>query len=168
VSDDVNDELSDDDEDLDTVGPGWQPDPEREGYERWFDGEAFTRHTHRAPDPFSAFSPAVARSLWPGPNRDARLARLGIPFTVLGFGLQQLAASGLVRVAGFGDLGLVLVALVFAAAAALFTAVFSLRALRRAPRLGGKGIASLALGVSIIFGLAPVLLLVAIGIGGGV
>lgn len=155
------------DEDLDSVGPGWQPDPEREGYERWFDGTTFTGRAHREPDPFSAFSPAVARSLRPGPNRDARLAQLGIAFTILSFVVQLLASSGLVSVRGLDDTALVLLALAFAAAVAALTAAFALRALHQAPRLGGKGIATLALGVSIILGLAPVLLLVAIGLAGG-
>jgi hypothetical protein len=160
--------VNDDEDDLDSVGPSWQPDPDRDGYERWFDGERFTDHSHRSPDPFSAFSPSVARSLWPGANRDARLARIGIPLTLLGFGGQLLAASGLLRIAGVTETALVLLALAFAALMAVFTAVFAARALRRAPRLGAKGIASLALGVSIILGLAPLVLLVAIGLAGGV
>lgn len=159
---------SDSDDDLDSIGPSWQPDPEREGYERWFDGEAFTRHVHRSPDPFSAVTPAIARSLWPGANRDARLARLGIPLTILGFLAQVFASSGLVRVPGLDETALVLLPLTIAAAVAALTALFALRALRRAPRLGGKGIATLALGVSIVLGLAPVLLLVAIGLAGGI
>ena len=156
-----------DDEDLDAVGPGWQPDPERDGYERWFDGQRLVGRSAKAPDPFSAFSPEVARSLRPAQNRDARLARLGIALTILGFVAQLLASSGLVSVRGLDDTALVLLALAFAAVVAALTAVFALRAVHRAPRLGGKGIATLALGVSIILGLAPVLLLVAIGLAGG-
>jgi len=156
-----------DDEDLDSVGPGWQPDPERDGYERWFDGEGLVGRSVREPDPFSAFSPEVARSLRPAQNRDARLARLGIPLTLLGFALQLLASSGLVRVQGVDGTALVLLALAAAATLAALTAVFAARGLHHAPRLGGKGIATLALGVSIILGLAPVLLLVAIGLAGG-
>lgn len=155
------------DEDPDAVGPGWQPDPDRDGYERWFDGERLVGRSVKEPDPFSPFSPEVARSLRPAQNRDARLARLGIPLTVFGFGLQLLASSGLVSVRGIDGTTIVLLALAFAAAVAALTAVFALRALHRAPRLGGKGIATLALGVSIILGLAPVLLLVAVGLAGG-
>ena len=70
-------------------------------------------------------------------------------------------------VQGVDGTTLVLLALAFAAVVAALTAVFALRAVHRAPRLGGKGIATLALGVSIILGLAPVLLLVAIGLAGG-
>ena len=62
---------------------------------------------------------------------------------------------------------LVLLALATAATLAALTAVFAARGLHHAARLGGKGIATLALGVSIILGLAPVLLLVAIGLAGG-
>ncbi|MER3390488.1 MAG: hypothetical protein RJQ01_10690 [Microcella sp.] len=155
------------DDDPDTVGPSWQPDPERDGYERWFDGEQLVGHSVKEPDPFSAFSPEVARSLRPAVNRDARLARLGIPLTILGFATQLLVASGLVSVAGVDGTALVLVALAVAATLAALTAVFAARGLHHAPRRGGKGISSLALGVSIILGLAPVLLLVAVGLAGG-
>ena len=70
-------------------------------------------------------------------------------------------------VRGLDDTALVLLALATAATLAALTAVFAARGLHHAARLGGKGIATLALGVSIILGLAPVLLLVAIGLAGG-
>lgn len=159
--------MSTDDDDLDAVGPGWQPDPEREGYERWFDGIALVGRAHREPDPFSVFSPAVARSLRPGPNRDARLARAGIALTILGFIVQIVAASGLVRITSIDEPTQLVLGLVVAALTAVITAVFAIRAQRRAARLGGRGIASVALGVSIVLGLAPVLLLVAIVLAGG-
>jgi len=157
----------DDEDDLDRVRPGWQPDPEREGYERWWTGERFLGAAHREPHPFSALSPDAERSMRPGPNRDARIARAGIVVTLLGFAGQVVAASGLVRIPGVGSSTVTLGALVLAALTAGVTVVFAARGLRRASALGGRAISSLALGVGIVLGLAPVLLLVAIGIGGG-
>ncbi len=51
----------DDEGDLDAVRPSWQPDPERPGYERWFDGTDLIGRAEKDPGPFSAFSPAVTR-----------------------------------------------------------------------------------------------------------
>ncbi|GAA1694751.1 hypothetical protein GCM10009792_13500 [Microcella alkalica] len=157
----------DDEDDLDSVRPGWEPDPEREGYERWWTGERFLGAAHREPQPFSALSPDAARSMRPGPNRDARFARAGIVATLLGFLGQAVAASGLVRIPGVDSSAVVLSALGLAALTAAVTVVFAARGLRRASALGGRAISSLALGIGIVLGLAPVLLLVAIGIGGG-
>lgn len=158
----------DDEDDLDGVRAGWQPDPEREGYERWHTGETFLGPSHREPQPFSALSPAAARSMRPGPNRDAALARVGIVLTLLGFVGQSVAASGLVRLPGVGQSTVILAGLVLAALAAAFTIVFAARGLRRASALGGRAISSLALGIGLVLGLAPLLLLVAIGVGGGI
>ena len=57
-------------DDLDSVRPGWQPDPEREGYERWFDGTAFTGRAHREPD----LANAARRII--GLLRDGRLGKI--------------------------------------------------------------------------------------------
>ncbi len=103
----------------------------------------------------------------PGPNRDAAIARASILGVLIGFVLQQFAAAGALPVPGLRPIGVVLLTLVISAGAAIVTAVFAARALRRAPRLGGRGISSLALGVAVVLGLAPVLLLVAIAVGGG-
>ena len=103
----------------------------------------------------------------PGPNRDARLARVGIVATLLGFIGQVVAASGLVMIPGVNANGVLLGALSLAAVLAAATVVFAARGLRRASALGGRAISTLALGAGIVFGLAPVLLLVAIGVGGG-
>ncbi|WP_169078915.1 DUF2510 domain-containing protein [Microcella alkalica] len=157
----------DDEDDLDGARPGWQPDPERPGFERWFDGERLIGPSAREPQPFSALSPAAARSMRPGPNRDAHVARVGIALTLLGFAGQSVAASGLVRLPGLDQSTVLLAGLALAAALAVVTVVFAARGLRRAPRLGGRAICTLALGVGIVLGLAPVLLLVAIGVGGG-
>ncbi len=157
----------DDEGDPDRVRPSWQPDPEKPGYERWFDGSDLIGRAEKEPGPFSAFSPAVTRSLRPGPNRDARLARGSILAVLAGFVLQQFAAAGALPVPGLEPIGVVLLTLVISASAAVVTAVLAARGLRRAPQLGGRGISSLALGVAIVLGLAPVLLLVAIAVGGG-
>ncbi|WP_168916658.1 DUF2510 domain-containing protein [Microcella flavibacter] len=156
-----------DEGDSDGVRPGWQPDPERPGYERWFDGSDLIGPAEKEPGPFSAFSPAVTRSMRPGPNRDAARARASIIAVLLGFVLQQFAAARALPVPGLEPTGVVLLALMISASAAIITAVFAARALRRAPRLGGRGISSLALGIAVVLGLAPVLLLVAIAVGGG-
>jgi len=159
----------DPDEDLDDPNaPGWQPDPERPGYERWYDGSTLIGRAKKEPDPFSAFSPAVTRSLRPGPNRDARLARWGLVATLGGFALQQVVAGGFLTGPGVEQISVILVALAIAAAAAIATIVFAMRALKRAPQLGGRGIATVCLVAALLLGLAPTLLLVAIGIGGGV
>ena len=154
--------------DLDRLAPGWQPLLERPGYERWWDGVDWRGRPHKEPDPFSAFTPDLARSLRPGPNRAARLARAGIIATIAGFALQTLTSTGAVALPAIDPLVVTLAALAVAAIIAVLTAVAAVLALRAAPRLGGRAISTLALGVSIILGLAPVLLLVAIGLAGGV
>ncbi len=164
----AHDERDELDELDDPNAPGWQPDPERPGYERWYDGAQLIGPAKKEPDPFSAFSPAVTRSLRPGPNRDARIARWGLVATLGGFALQQVVAGGFLTGPGVEQISVILVALAIAAAAAIATVVFALRALKRAPQLGGRGIATVALVAALLLGLAPTLLLVAIGIGGGV
>lgn len=160
--------LGDDDVDPDRSGPGWQPLIEKPGYEQWWDGSDWHGRPHREPDPFSAFTPELARSLRPGPNRAAAVARVGAVATVAGFVLQTVVASGAIELAGVEALTLTLVTIALAASIAVTTAITASVALRAAPRLGGRAISSLALGVSIVLGLAPVLLLVAIGLAGGV
>lgn len=162
-------DLRDDDEpDLDHSSAGWQPMIDRPGYEQWFDGTEWRGSPHREPDPFSAFTPDLTRSLRPGPNRAAHIARLGIVGILLSFVLQTLVATDTITVPNVEQITLVVASLIIAASIGVGTAVASALALRAAPRLGGRAIASLALGTSILLGLAPVLLLVAIGLAGGV
>lgn len=161
----TDDEL---DDDPDATGAGWQPLLDRPGYERWWDGADWRGRAHREPDPFSAFTPDLTRSLRPGPNRAAHVARLGIVGILLGFAVQTLVATRTITLPGVDQLELVLIALVMSAAIGISTALAASLALRAAPRLGGRAIASFALGVSILLGLAPVLLLVAIGLAGGI
>lgn len=156
------------DTDPDRTAAGWQPLLDRPGYEQWWDGSEWRGRAHREPDPFSAFTPGLTRALRPGPNRAAHIARAGILAILLGFGLQTLIATDTLTIPGVPQIALVVVALVVSAAIGVGTAVAASLALRAAPRLGGRAIASLALGVSILLGLAPVLLLVAIGLAGGV
>lgn len=158
----------DDEPDLDHSTPGWQPMIDRPGYEQWFDGTEWRGRPHREPDPFSAFTPDLTRSLRPGPNRAARIARLGIVGILLSFALQTLIATDTITVPNVEQITLVVGSLIIAASIGVGTAVASVLALRAAPQLGGRAIASLALGTSILLGLAPVLLLVAIGLAGGV
>jgi hypothetical protein len=96
------------------------------------------------------------------------IARWGIVATIAGFVLQTVIASGLVVIAGVESITLTIGALIVSALVASVTGVAAALALRAAPRLGGRAIATLALGVSILLGLAPVLLLVAIGLAGGI
>lgn len=159
---------TDDDLDPDRSSPGWQPLLEKPGYEQWWDGAAWRGRPQREPDPFSAFTPELARSLRPGANRAAHVARFGIAGILLSFVLQTLVATDTIAVPGVAQITLVIGALVIAAVIGIGTAIASALALRAAPRLGGRAIASLALGTSILLGLAPVLLLVAIGLAGGV
>ena len=160
-------EGDDDEADPDRSGPGWQPLLERPGYEQWWDGAEWRGRPHREPDPFSAFGADLSRSLRPGPNRAAAIARIGIVATVAAFVLQTVVAAGAVTLPSLDPAALTLPALVFAALVAAATGTAAAIALRRAPRLGGSAIATLALGTSIVLGLAPVLLLVAIGLAGG-
>jgi hypothetical protein len=160
--------LSDDEPDLDHSTPGWQPMIDKPGYEQWFDGAEWRGRPHREPDPFSAFTPDLTRSLRPGPNRAARVARLGIVGILLSFVLQTLVATNTITAPGVEQITLVVGSLIVAAAIGIGTAAAAALGLRAAPRLGGRAISSLALGVSILLGLAPVLLLVAIGLAGGV
>ena len=157
-----------DDVDLDRTAAGWQPLIERPGYERWWDGSAWRGRAYREPDPFSAFTPDLTRNLRPGPNRAAHVARAGIVAILLGFALQTVIATDTLTIPGVDQITLVVIALVISAVIGISTVVSAALALRAAPRLGGRAIASLALGVGILLGLAPVLLLVAIGLAGGV
>ncbi len=161
------DSLDDEGLELDRSAAGWQPLLDRPGYEQWWDGAAWQGRPHREPDPFSAFGPELARGLRPGPNRAAALARAGTGFTLLGFVVQTVVATGAVSIPGIDPIVLTLASLAVAALIAALTALAAGLALRAAPRLGGRAIATLALGVSIVLGLAPVLLLVAIGLAGG-
>lgn len=156
------------DTDPDQSGAGWQPLVDRPGYEQWWDGAAWRGRAYREPDPFSAFTPEVARSLRPGPNRAAHVARVGIVAILLGFALQTFVTNDTLTVPGVEQITLVVVALIISAVIGIVTVASAALALRAAPRLGGRAIASLALGVGILLGLAPVLLLVAIGLAGGV
>jgi hypothetical protein len=167
-TDEPRDPETDADADADRTTAGWQPLLDRPGFEQWWDGAAWRGRAHREPDPFSAFTPALTRALRPGPNRAAHIARAGILAILLGFGLQTLVATDTLTLPGVPQIALVVVTLVISAAIGVGTAVAASLALRAAPRLGGRAIASLALGVSILLGLAPVLLLVAIGLAGGV
>ncbi len=163
------DPFSDDDDfDPDQSSAGWQPLLEKPGFEQWWDGADWRGRPHREPDPFSAFTPELARSLRPGPNRAAAMARVGIVTTIAGFVLQTVVASGVIMIDGVAPLALTLGAIALAAVAAIVTAVAASVGLRAAPRLGGRAMSSVALGVSILLGLAPVLLLVAIALAGGV
>lgn len=154
--------------DPDRTAAGWQPLLDRPGYEQWWDGSAWRGRAHREPDPFSAFTPELSRGLRPGPNRAAHVARAGILAILLGFVLQTLVATDTVTLPGVAQITLVVLALAISAAIGIATVTAASLALRAAPRLGGRAIASLALGVGILLGLAPVLLLVAIGLAGGV
>lgn len=158
----------DDDLNPDRSAPGWQPLLEKLGFEQWWDGSYWRGRPHREPDPFSAFTPELARSLRPGPNRAAKIARLGIVATIAGFVLQTVVAAGVVVIDGVEPLALTLLSIALAATVAIITAIAASLGLRKAPVLGGRAICSLALGVSILLGLAPVLLLVAIALAGGI
>ncbi len=162
------DPRDDDEPNLDHSTPGWQPMIDKPGYEQWFDGAEWRGRPHREPDPFSAFTPDLTRSLRPGPNGAAHVARLGIVGILLSFVLQTLVATDTITVPGVEQITLVVGTLIIAAAIGIGTAVAAALARRAAPPLGGRAIASLALGTSILLGLAPVLLLVAIGLAGGV
>ena len=158
----------DDDFDPDESGPGWQPLLEQPGFEQWWDGAAWRGRPHREPDPFSAFSADFARSLRPGPNRAAAFGRVGIVATLFGFVLQTAVAAEWIAVDGVQPITLTLAALALAALIGVATAVAALLGLRAASQLGGRAISTLALGTSVVLGMAPVLLLVAIGLAGGV
>ena len=156
------------DDSLDRSAAGWQPLLDRPGYEQWYSGTEWLGRPHREPDPFSAFGADLARSLRPGPNRAAGFARWGIIATLATFVLQTVIASGPIVISGVDSTTLTVGALVVSALVAAVTASAALLAVRAASRLGGRAIATLALGVSVVLGLAPVLLLVAIGLAGGI
>ena len=116
----------DDELDPDRSNAGWQPLLEKPGYEQWWDGDDWRGRPHREPDPFSAFTPELARSLRPGPNRAAWFARLGIVATLAGFVVQTVVASGLIVMDGIAPLAVTLGAIGTAAALAIATAVAAL------------------------------------------
>lgn len=164
----ANTEPFDDELDPDSSSAGWQPLLDKPGFEQWWDGSAWRGRPRREPDPFSAFTPDLTRSLRPGPNGAAHVARAGIGFTLLSFVAQAFVATGTLAITGVEQTALTLLVLALAAVIAAVTATAAVLALRAAPRLGGRAIATVALGVSILLGLAPVLLLVAIGLAGGI
>ena len=69
---------------------------------------------------------------------------------------------------GVEQIALIVASIALTAVLGIATAVTALLGLKAATHLGGRAISTLALGASIVLGMAPVLLLVAIGLAGGV
>jgi hypothetical protein len=151
-------DLTDED---DPRRPGWQPDPARDGYERWWDGQHFTRWVHRSPRPGAAFDPNWKRAFWPGPNRDARIARYGLLATLATFFMQAWITTAEVVGLGFVEPPVIIASIVAASATAVATIVFGYRGMKRADRLGGKASAVAALTVAVVLGATPLSFLLA-------
>ena len=137
--------------------PGWQPDPERDGWERWWDGQQFTQWVHRSPRPGAAFDPNWKRAFWPGPNRDARIARYGLVATLATFFVQAWITTAEVVGLGFVDPPVIIASIV----AASLTAFYGYRGMKRADRLGGRASAVAALTVAVVLGATPLSFLLA-------
>lgn len=152
--------LDDLDED-DPNRPGWQPDPERDGWERWWDGQQFTRWTHKSPRPGAAFDPNWKRAFWPGPNLDARIARYGLVATLITFFTQAFITTAEVVGLGFADVPTIVGSIVVASIAAVVTIIFGYRGMKRADRLGGRASAVAALTVAVVLGATPLSFLLA-------
>lgn len=135
--------------------PGWYPDPEDAGRERWWAGAEWAAHSHPTAKN-GWFGQAYSRSYWAGPNRAARAARvlslvagacwvlaLAVP---LGFAVARRDPGPVLSVA---LLGLLVVSLL----AALAGVVCGIRAIRVSERLGGFGLGVrtiISSGVSIV------------------
>lgn len=145
---------------------GWQPHPTRDGYEQWWDGQAFTPHTHRSPRPGAAFDPNWKRAFWPGPNTHARLARYGLALTVVTFLAQSFVVTA--EVLGLGVVGIptVMTLIIIAAVTAGTTALLGYRGMQRADRDGGRASAVASLTVAAVLGATPVSFLLAYAIMG--
>jgi len=79
-----------------------------------------------------------------------------------------VAATGAVIIPRIEPVALTPGTLALAAVVAALTATAAVLGMRASPRLGGRAISTLALGTSLVLGLAPVLLLVAIALSGGI
>lgn len=141
--------------------PGWQPDPERDGWERWWDGQQFTRWTHKSPRPGAAFDPNWKRTFWPGPNLDARIARYGLVATLATFFVQAWITTAEVVGLGFAGVPTIVGSIVIASIAAVVTIIFGYRGMKRADRLGGRASAVAALTVAVVLGATPLSFLLA-------
>ena len=141
--------------------PGWQPDPERDGWERWWDGQQFTQWVHRSPRPGAAFDPNWKRAFWPGPNRDARIARYGLVATLATFFVQAWITTAEVVGLGCVDPPVIIASIVAASLAAVITAFYGYRGMKRADPLGGRASAVAALTVAVVLGATPLSFLLA-------
>lgn len=141
--------------------PGWQPDPERDGWERWWDGQQFTQWVHKSPRPGAAFDPNWKRAFWPGPNRDARIARYGLVGTLATFFVQAWITTAEVVGLGFVEPPVIVASIVAASLAAVITAFYGYRGMKRADPLGGRASAVAALTVAVVLGATPLSFLLA-------
>jgi hypothetical protein len=103
-----------------TAGPGWYADPGAAGWWRWFDGAAWTAHTHPMQQPAFGYGYVA-----PPPQRDRGLEML-VPVN----------RAPLAIVAGYlGIFSLLLVP----GPVAVAVSVIALRQLKTKPDVGGRG-----------------------------
>lgn len=114
--------------------PGWYDDPQIPGQDRWWNGDRWGDATARSPRG-SLFGSSYARSLRAGLNRDALAARIfsGIGLGVLAVGIWVGAVAS-VSVPRFHSV--TLTAEIVAVVSGAIGLLFSIRALKKAPRLG--------------------------------
>ena len=101
-----------------TANPGWYADPGAAGWWRWFDGAAWTAHTHPMQQPAFGYGP-------PPQQRD-RALEMVLPVNRLPLAI----------VAGY--LGIFSL-LVFPGPIAVFVSVLAIRQLNSKPEIAGRG-----------------------------
>ncbi|WP_378148366.1 DUF2510 domain-containing protein [Cnuibacter sp. UC19_7] len=122
--------------------PGWHPDPEGSGRDRWWTGSAWSDTYAKAPPQGWLYPPSYYRSMRPGLNRDAFIARLTLPAAglLMLVGFVTLMVLSATRAAAPNLVAGALTCVGIAAVGSIVAIVAGIRGIRAAARLGGFGV----------------------------